>query len=122
MGVESLRKVSRLLQKEEDIKYIEKLRQLISEYASKFKVAADLIESGQITSLEEIKTFFEIRIRGLLASDSEETDERLIAIRRLGLSEIETYIEMLYLLRQSFHQKYYTQLLDSLFKRTAKMG
>ena len=71
----------------------------------------------------ELKTFFEIRIRGLMnTDDGEPPDERLIAIRRLGLSEIDTYVEMLYLLRQRFHQKYYTELLDSLFLKNRDNG
>ena len=94
--------------------------------------ANDLLQRGRIDppqSLEQIlalrdyddpmdiKTFFEIRIRSLMASDSGDPDERLVAIRWLGLSELDTYVEMVYLLRQRFHQKYYTDLLDSIFQK-----
>jgi len=70
----------------------------------------------------ELKTFFEIRNRSLISVDGDEQDERLLAIRRLGLNELDTYLEMVYLLRQSFHQKYYTLLLDSLFQKTSEAG
>jgi len=68
----------------------------------------------------ELKTFFEIRIRSLISVDGDEQDERLLAIRRLELTALDTYVEMVYLLRQSFHQKYYTLLLDSLFQKNSE--
>jgi len=70
----------------------------------------------------ELRTFFGIRIQSLLGTDEGEPDARLVALRRLGLGELETYVEMVYLLRQSFHHKYYTQLLDSLFQKNRKGG
>jgi len=70
----------------------------------------------------ELKTFFEIRIRSLMASDSGNPDERLVAIRRLGLNELDTYVEMVYLLRQQFHQSYYIDLLDSIFQKNRETG
>ena len=99
--------------------------------------ANDLVERGRIAppqSLEQIlalrnykdpmdfKTFFGIRLRSLMASDTGEPDERLIAIRRLELSELDTYVEMVYLLRQSFHKRYHTELLDSLFQKNHETG
>ena len=71
----------------------------------------------------ELRTFFEVRIRNLMASeDGEEPDQRLVSIRRLNLTELETYVEMIYLLRQQFHQKYYTQLLDAIFQKNGESG
>jgi len=70
----------------------------------------------------ELKTFFMGRIRNLMDTEDDATSERLLAIRNLGLNEIDTYIEMLHLLRQSFHQKYYTGLLDSLFQKNRENG
>jgi hypothetical protein len=70
----------------------------------------------------EIKTFFEIRIRSLMSSGSGTPDERLVAIRRMGLSELDTYVEMIYLLRQSFHQSIYKKFHDSIFQKNRDTG
>ena len=70
----------------------------------------------------DIKTFFEIRIRSLMASDSGDADERLVAIRRLGLNELDAYVEMVYLLRQSFHQSFYRGFFDSIFRKNRGAG
>ena len=70
----------------------------------------------------ELKTFFEIRIRSLISVEGDEQDERLLAIRRLGLTELDTYVEMVYLLRQSFHQKYYGNSLIPLFQKNSEAG
>jgi len=71
----------------------------------------------------ELKTYFKARIRSLIASDGDTTpDERLEIIRRLGLSELNTYIEMLYLLRQPHQQSFYIRLLDSLFQKNRETG
>jgi hypothetical protein len=70
----------------------------------------------------EIKSFFKTRIRSLLEGDLDTVDHRLLAIQNMGLSEFETYIEMLFLLRQPFHQKYFVQLLDSLLQKNSENG
>jgi hypothetical protein len=66
-------------------------------------------------------TFFSTRIGNLIdTEEGEEPDARLQEIRRLGLPPLETYTEMLYLLRQRFHTKYYTQLLDSMLQKNGE--
>jgi len=63
-------------------------------------------------------TFFSTRIGNLIETDDDaEPDARLQEIRRLGLPPLETYVEMLFLLRQHFHTSYYTQLLDSMLQK-----
>jgi hypothetical protein len=70
----------------------------------------------------ELKTFFEIRIRSLMATDNNDPDERLAAIRKLGLPPLETYIEMLYLLRHSFLRRFYFYFLDAIFQKNRETG
>lgn len=88
----------------------------------------ELSTLGQVAALRnyedqfELKNFFKYRIRRLVEAEEEERDERLMAIQRLGLSELDTYIEMLHLLRQRFHQRYYTEFLDSLFQKNRENG
>jgi hypothetical protein len=70
----------------------------------------------------ELKNFFRSRIRDLIKTDGEERDERLVMIQRMGLNELEAYIEMLHLLRQRFHEKYYRDLFDSVFLKNRDNG
>lgn len=70
----------------------------------------------------ELTTFLEIRIRNLMDLGSEDSDQRLTAIRRLGLPPLETYIEMLYLLRHSFHRGFYFSFLDAIFQKNRENG
>ena len=70
----------------------------------------------------ELQTFFEIRIRSLIATDDNDPDERLAAIRKLGLPPLETYIEMLYLLRHSFLRRFYFYFLDAIFQKNRDNG
>lgn len=70
----------------------------------------------------ELKHFFRSRIRDLMKTDSEERDERLVAVQRMGLSELEAYIEMLLIFRQAFHQSFYFRFLDSIFQKNRENG
>jgi hypothetical protein len=76
----------------------------------------------QYEDQSELKNFFRSRIRDLVKTDGEERDERLAAIQRMGLNELEAYIEMLHLLRQRFHEKYYRDLFDSVFQKNRENG
>lgn len=120
--------------------HVEQLNRYVKSHLTLKKLqefSNDLVKYGHIArpqSLEEIlmlrnyhdpfqlKTFFEIRIRSLLESEDDTTDQRLLAIRRMGFGELETYVEMIFLLRQPFHQKYYSQLIDSLFQKNSENG
>lgn len=68
----------------------------------------------------EFKTFFKYRVRRLMETEDQERDERLTAIQKLGLDDFDTYVEMLHLLRQRFHQKYYVEMLDSFFQKNSE--
>jgi hypothetical protein len=62
----------------------------------------------------KVETFFEARIEDLLTPEGdEERSEPLEGIARLGMDALETYIELLYSLRQNYHLKYHRQMLDS---------
>jgi hypothetical protein len=67
---------------------------------------------------EERERFFGRRLYGLLetagGSDEGAVDEEMSAISELGLSEFDTYIEMILSARSRFHRKYLTECLDSL--------
>lgn len=64
------------------------------------------------------QAYFMQRISTLMdVDDNAEIDHRLLEIQKLGLPPLETYIEMLFLLRQRFHTQHYTQFLDSLLQK-----
>jgi hypothetical protein len=84
---------------------------------------ADLPRLRDYLDATELNAFFKSRIKSLMDAGGEgEPDPQLVAIRKLGLSTLDTYVEMIYLLRQRFHQNYYTQLLDSLFQKNREQG
>lgn len=65
---------------------------------------------------EERNKFFGERLAGLLESLSEEgagLDAEVEAITKMGLSDFETYIEILVALRGAFHRKYIIESLDA---------
>jgi len=65
---------------------------------------------------EERDKFFGERLAGLLESLSEEEaglDAEVEAITKMGLSDFETYIEILVALRGAFHRKYIIESLDA---------
>lgn len=88
----------------------------------------DLQSLEQIVTLRaypdqvELKFFFKDRIRRLMENEDGERDDRLAAIQKLGFDEVETYVEMLHMLRQSYHQGYYLKLFDSVFQKNHENG
>jgi len=66
----------------------------------------------------EREKFFGQRVYGLIQDSSgakdSELDPEVQAVIDMGLSEFDTYIEMLVAVRGRFHQKYITQCIDSL--------
>lgn len=66
----------------------------------------------------EREKFFGQRVSSLVEETSgakdAELDPEVKAVTEMGLSEFETYIEMIVALRGPFHRKYITQCLDSL--------
>ena len=66
----------------------------------------------------EREKFFGQRVYGLIqdssGSEDSELDPELKAVTSMGLSEFETYIEMLVATRGNFHRQYITECLDSL--------
>ena len=47
----------------------------------------------------------------------EEIDPELARVSGMGLSDLDLFIEMLMALRGSYHRRYITEFLDSVFKR-----
>ena len=66
----------------------------------------------------EREKFFGQRVYGLIqdsaAGEDSELDPELKAVTSMGLSEFDTYIEMLVAMRGDFHRHYITECLDSL--------
>lgn len=66
----------------------------------------------------EREKFFGQRVYGIIqdssGSEDSELDPELKAVTSMGLSEFETYIEMLVATRGNFHRQYITECLDSL--------
>lgn len=66
----------------------------------------------------EREKFFGQRVYGLIADSSGtgdgDLDPEIKAVAEMGLSEFETYIEMLVALRGKFHRQYITECIDSL--------
>ncbi len=63
----------------------------------------------------ERKIFFGQRVSSLTEVDGgAELDPEIRAVTEMGLSEFDTYVEMLVALRGAFHRNYITQCLDSL--------
>jgi hypothetical protein len=66
----------------------------------------------------EREKFFGQRVYGLIQDssglDESDLDPELKAVSGIGLSEFETYIEMLVAARGSFHKRYMTECFDSL--------
>jgi len=71
-------------------------------------------------------SYFKIRLQNLFgALKSSEEDEILVVfkpIMDLGLSNYETFIEVVNQARASFHYKYHVQLVDSLFQSNKETG
>jgi hypothetical protein len=86
---------------------------------------------GQEAS-DDVRVFFLTRIQSLLSEtvDHENVnddaqgqfDPRLLLIRGLGMSEMDQYIEMLYLLRQNYHQSFFEKMLNSLLQGNSEHG
>jgi hypothetical protein len=69
---------------------------------------------------EERDKFFGERLAGLLESLSDDEnglDPAVEALTKMGLSDFETYIEILVTLRGDFHRKYIVQSLDAMLQK-----
>ena len=65
--------------------------------------------------------YFKARLAGLLedtgGNTREELDPEIRRVTDMGLGDIDMYIEILMALRGSYHRRYITEFLDSVFKR-----
>jgi hypothetical protein len=78
----------------------------------------ELLQLLEAPMKAEREKFFGQRISSLVEETSgakdADLDPEVKAVSEMGLSEFETYIEMIVGLRGAFHRKYVTQCLDSL--------
>lgn len=131
--------VARLAERSADLHY-RRIPAFVKAYFSTRKLdefSADLVRRGKLTKPSsgsfsvgdvlqlldpmhkgEREKFFGQRVYGLIqdSSGSEETelDPELKAVTGMGLTEFETYIEMLVAARGNFHRQYITECFDSL--------
>lgn len=65
--------------------------------------------------------YFKMRLAGLLEDTSgstrDEIDPEIRRVTEMGLSDLDMFIEILMALRGSYHRRYITEFLDSVFKR-----
>lgn len=70
--------------------------------------------------VDEREKFFGERLAGLLesiADDEHGLDAEIAALTKMGLSDFETYIEVLVALRGSFHRQYIIEFLDATMQK-----
>jgi len=81
----------------------------------------DLLRVLEPPHAGERDSYFKMRLAGLLEDTSGHTREEINPeIRRvtdMGLSDLDMFIEILMALRGSYHRRYITEFLDSVFKR-----
>ena len=89
--------------------------------AAAYFVIGEVLQLLEPMQKAEREKFFGQRVYGLIQDSSgaqdEELDPELKAVTEMGLSEFETYIEMLVALRGRFHRQYITECLDSLLMK-----
>lgn len=70
-----------------------------------------------------IETFFEGRIDDLLTPEpDEERNKQLEGIAKLGMGALDTYVEMVYSLRQKYHLRYHREMLDAFCGKNKDSG
>ncbi len=92
--------------------------------AAGFFSVRDLLQMLQTPYSAEREAYFKARLVGLI-EDSDSTSDRDPEIERitaLGLSDFETFIEILVKRRGAFHRDYITQCLDSLLLKNSDAG
>ena len=81
----------------------------------------DLLRLLEPPQAAEREGYFKMRLAGLLEDTGghsrDEIDPELARVTGMGLSDLDLFIEMLMALRGSYHRRYVTEFLDSLFKR-----
>ncbi len=89
----------------------------------------DLFGLPDTEDLHKVSNFFARRIDDLVEStgdtgDGAKTRKRELrygadikAIERSGMSEVDQYVEMLYVIRQAYHQSFFERMLESLLQR-----
>jgi hypothetical protein len=92
----------------------------------------ELLEMPDHEDPDEVRIFFRQRTQSLLDETAEEDsksedpkdrfDPRMLEIKGLGLSEMDQYIEMLYVNRQGWLQSFFERMLDSLLQRNTDQG
>lgn len=91
------------------------------------KPASGVFTIGEVLQLldpahkAELEKFFGQRVYGLIqdatGSPDADLDPELKAVTEMGLSDFDTYIEMLVALRGPFHRQYITECIDSLLMK-----
>ena len=81
----------------------------------------DLLQLLEPPHAAERDGYFKMRLAGLIEDTGghsrDEIDPELARVTGMGLTDLDLFIEMLMALRGSYHRRYITEFLDSLFKR-----
>jgi hypothetical protein len=93
-------------------------RSRLSKSAAGYFTVGEVLQLLEPMHKEERDKFFGQRVYGLIQDSTSgqdaDLDPELKAVTEMGLSEFETYIEMLVALRGTFHRQYLIKCLDSL--------
>lgn len=81
----------------------------------------DLLHLLESLHAGERESYFKMRLANLLenagGTSRDEIDPEIRRVTEMGLSDLDMFIEILMALRGSYHRRYITEFLDSLFKR-----
>lgn len=89
--------------------------------ASGYFSIGDLLQLLEPPHAGERDSYFKMRLAGLLEDTGgqtrEEIDPEVRRITEMALSDLDMFVEILMALRGSYHRRYITEFLDSVFKR-----
>ncbi|MDQ7814232.1 MAG: hypothetical protein RDU25_00275 [Patescibacteria group bacterium] len=93
----------------------------LSAPANGFFGIGDLLALLEPPHAAERDGYFKARLAGLLedtgGNTREEIDPEIKRVTEMGLGDLDMYVEILMALRGSYHRRYITEFLDSVFKR-----
>ena len=81
----------------------------------------DLLKLLEPPYAGERESYFKMRLAGLIEDTGgtlgDESDPEIRRVTEMGLSDLEMFVEVLMAMRGTYHRRYITEFLDSVFKR-----
>jgi hypothetical protein len=106
---------------DEFAEYLSKKVGRLAAPAHGFFAIGDLLRLLDQPYAGERDSYFKMRLAGLLedtvGGSPEDIDPEVRHVTEMGLNDLDTFVEILMLLRGPYHRKYITEFLDSVFKR-----